>query len=123
MFHRTRFRWALPLVMALAIAGCSDDDTGTNPPPASLELNSGQLVGGAQYVHTFANAGTFPYHCENHPVMTGSITVATGGADSLVVHILNASSVGFAPATGTVRPGAYVRWHNMDATAHTVTSN
>lgn len=30
---------------------------------------------GEAYAHTFSTAGTFTYHCANHPTMTGSVTV------------------------------------------------
>jgi plastocyanin len=124
MKHGTRSMTALAAILALALLGCGgDDDTGTNPPPPNPELDSPTLVGGAQFVHTFANAGTFPYHCDFHAAMQGSITVAAGGDDSLVVHIVNSSNLGFLPQTGTIKPGGYVRWHNMDTASHTVTSN
>jgi plastocyanin len=114
---------ALAALFALALMGCGGDDKGTNPPPAAPELDSPTLVANAEFVHTFANAGTFPYHCDFHPPMQGSITVAAGGEDSLVVHIINSSNLGFLPQTGTIKPGGYVRWHNMDTASHTVTSN
>lgn len=48
--------------------------TVTSTTPAG-ELNSGDLVTGAQYSHTFNTAGTFNYHCSIHTSMTGSVTV------------------------------------------------
>jgi len=33
------------------------------------------LLPGSSFTHTFAQAGTFPYHCEPHPFMTGTIVV------------------------------------------------
>lgn len=38
-------------------------------------VDSGNLVTGGTFKHTFDTAGTFTYHCTNHPVMTASITV------------------------------------------------
>lgn len=32
------------------------------------------------FEHTFASAGTFAYHCEVHPTMTGTITVTAAGS-------------------------------------------
>ncbi|MDH3298505.1 MAG: cupredoxin family copper-binding protein [Gemmatimonadota bacterium] len=37
--------------------------------------NSPLLPPGASFTHTFSQAGSFPYHCEPHPFMTGSIVV------------------------------------------------
>lgn len=33
------------------------------------------LPSGGTYIHTFATAGSFPYHCTIHPGMNGTITV------------------------------------------------
>ena len=38
-------------------------------------LDSGQLASGATFSQTFDTAGTFTYHCEIHPQMTGTIVV------------------------------------------------
>ncbi len=37
--------------------------------------SSGQLSPTAIYTRTFATAGTFPYHCDPHPSMKGSVVV------------------------------------------------
>jgi plastocyanin len=37
--------------------------------------DSGLLARFATYEQTFAAAGTFPYHCEPHPFMTGRVVV------------------------------------------------
>lgn len=33
------------------------------------------LPSGGTFIHTYANAGSFPYHCTIHAGMTGTITV------------------------------------------------
>jgi len=38
-------------------------------------FDSGQLASGATFSQTFDTAGTFTYHCEIHPQMTGTIVV------------------------------------------------
>jgi plastocyanin len=45
--------------------------TGTNG-----EWDSGNLAPYQVYVHRFDTPGTYPYHCERHPGMTGTIIVA-----------------------------------------------
>ena len=43
--------------------------------------DSGPLPGtGATRSVTFQQAGTFPYHCDIHPTMTGTVTVQAAGA-------------------------------------------
>lgn len=111
----------LLLAVPLALGACSDDsDDGPTNPGVTLELNSGTLAAGVGFQHTFASAGTFPYRCTIHPGMTGSVTVANGGADSAFVNIAGNA---FAPQATTVKPGGYVRWKNNDGVPHTVTSN
>lgn len=39
------------------------------------EWNSPRLAPGTAFGHTFAQAGTFGYHCEPHPSMTGRVVV------------------------------------------------
>lgn len=38
-------------------------------------FDSGNLPPGARWTHTFTQPGTYPYHCEPHPWMTGTIVV------------------------------------------------
>ena len=38
-------------------------------------FDSGSLGTDATYSHTFATAGTFPYHCKIHTSMTASVVV------------------------------------------------
>jgi plastocyanin len=51
-----------------AVAHTATSDTGI--------WNSGNLNSGQQFSFTFNSAGTFPYHCEIHPQMTGSVIVS-----------------------------------------------
>ena len=39
------------------------------------ELGSPQLGSGSTYMHVFSTAGSYTYHCTNHPYMHGSATV------------------------------------------------
>jgi hypothetical protein len=118
----------LPLflvVSLLALSGCGKDK-GTDPVPG-MELDSpgllGATTGSRNYIHTFANAGTYSYHCRYHPASShaGTVTVDPQGPDSGFVMI---SLGAYHPATLSVRPGGTVRWQNFDdGVHHTVTSD
>lgn len=64
---------------------------------------SGVLGTGATFTHTFASAGSFPFHCSVHPFMTGTITVQSVDMPPTVI-ISNPTngSVFAAPATVTL---------------------
>ena len=38
-------------------------------------FDSGNIVPGSSFTHTFSAAGTVAYHCSIHPMMTGSVVV------------------------------------------------
>jgi hypothetical protein len=40
------------------------------------EFDSRMIAPGASFTHTFLHGGSFPYHCDPHPWMTGLIIVA-----------------------------------------------
>lgn len=84
-------------------------------------MNSGDIAGlGGTFAHTFATAGTFPYHCTRHSGMTGSVTVQAGAPATASVNIAGSA---FQPGTITVGVGGTVTWTNSDNTPHTVTSH
>lgn len=126
MVTKSRHGWLLAL--ALATCGCSGGSDSSYGPttPVARELDSPTLNGGQTFEHTFASAGTFPYHCERHPAtMRGNeVVVNAGAADTLVeVLIVGTASPGFAPSSVMVKPGGKVRWTNSDVLPHTVTSD
>jgi plastocyanin len=41
-----------------------------------VSFTSATLAGGGTYSHRFTTAGTFAYHCEIHPSMTGTVIVS-----------------------------------------------
>ncbi len=53
----------------------SAEHTVTSDDASSDGPNSQQLAQGASYTFTFATAGTYKYHCANHPNMTGTVIV------------------------------------------------
>ncbi len=122
--HRSTWILLTALLMAAALAGCSSSSSnspnnsgggGGNGP----ELNSPLISQNGTFSHTFAKAGTFPYHCTVHPSMRGTITVVAGGSATQ----LNVTIMNFALPTVTVNVGTTVIWTNDDAIGHTVTSD
>lgn len=109
------------VLAALFALGCGGDDEPNKPPSGggTLELNSPNLGNGGVYTHTFASAGTFPYHCKIHTTMTSTVTVQVGGAANAAVTITDNSF----SSPVTVAPGAIVTWTNTGGNTHTVTSD
>jgi plastocyanin len=59
----------------------SDWHTATSDIP---EFDSGVIQPGGSFTHTFLRAGTFPYHCDPHPWMTGVVVVKAAPSASMV---------------------------------------
>jgi plastocyanin len=118
---------ALVLVLALiatsaSLLACNDSNNnngGVLNPPAK-ELDSGNILNGGNFQHTFANVGTFNYHCTIHGTgMAGSVIVVSGAPATATVEISNNK---YTPVSVSVGPGGQVTWSNIGVT-HTVTSN
>ena len=103
--------------------GCGGDDS-TNPGSGMTTrlFDSGNVPNGSTFQFAFADSGMVPYHCEIHPIMRGTVTIASGQADSAIVQIVNPTANGFSPKNVSIRPGGFVRWVNASVT-HTVTSD
>lgn len=115
------------LAAATFVLGCSKKSNPASPAGGGgggTELSSGNIPPGGVFQHTFAAAGTFPYHCAIHAGMTGNQVVVSASAagDSAFVQIVSATAPGYSPASVQVRPGGHVRWVNAHTVAHTVTS-
>jgi plastocyanin len=54
--------------------GAQGDDSHTSTADAGA-WRSGLLAPGESFTQTFNAAGSFPYHCEPHPTMKGTVTV------------------------------------------------
>lgn len=55
----------------------TNDDTTTHTWTADgAAWDSGPIAAGSNYRHTFTTPGTFTYHCNIHPYMTGTVQVA-----------------------------------------------
>lgn len=48
------------------------------------EFNSGLIQAGDSFTHTFLRSGTYPYHCDPHPWMTGVVTVKASSTTGIV---------------------------------------
>src|SRR5262245_48550602 len=92
---------AVSMSLLLGCGGGSNNNPVAPGPGPGLELNSGNLPPGRVFQHTFANAGTFPYHCTIHAAMTGnSVTVDAGSAiDSAFVQIVSMATPGYSPSS------------------------
>lgn len=136
MKNRDRFRagWTLALALVFfAIAGGACNNSPTSPyggggggGGGGTLFNFGPFALGQSATFTFANAGTFGYHCIVHRNMgmTGTVQVDAGGADSLVVQIGPGNGFAFSPVSAHIKPGGHVRWVNVsNLTVHTVTSD
>lgn len=53
----------------------NDNMTHTVTSDSGNELNSPIIPPGATYAHTFTKVGTYPYHCNFRPYLTGSVVV------------------------------------------------
>ena len=120
-------RLFLVVFVAFALAGnwaCSSKNAPTAPGgggTVTKELDSGNIAAAAVFQHTFATAGSFPYHCNFHSVMTGTVVVSASAPGTLVDVSIVSNTVPFPAAS--VKPGGVVRWTNNTASTHTVTSD
>jgi len=55
------------------------------------EFNSGMIAPGASFTHVFERTGTFPYHCDPHPWMTGLVIVESSSAEGMIQPSINSS--------------------------------
>jgi plastocyanin len=113
------------LTVVAGLQGCSKKEGPVSPPGGSNSFDSGTLVPGASFSKVFPNATSTPvgYHCGFHSNMTGTVTVASGQADSSLVTIVDSTNDGFSPKNVSVRPGGTVRWINAHNLNHTATSH
>lgn len=114
---------ALLLVTGMAsLNGCSKDK-GTNPTPTPESFNSGDLVMGVPFTHTFTTAGTYAYRCLHHSTsltsgMVGTVIVVDNyGVTGASVSVASNS---FSPPSVTIKTGSTVTW-NLASGTHTVT--
>ena len=86
---------------------------------AETGFDSGTLMPGGTFTHTFPDEGTFEYFCRFHP-MQGIVRATTGGPSAASVSIKDGPGRYDADDV-TVRPGGTVTWTHQGAEPHTVT--
>ena len=127
---------ALCLVAAWLWSCSKSNPTNATGSGGGGELNGNLPTTGSQYVHIFANAGTFNYRCTIHPTcssLAGTIVVLTPGGTILNRVVSIAQSGGSSGPYGStcsslslqrdsVFVGDQVTWTNSSPLPHTVTS-
>jgi plastocyanin len=108
---------------ALVYACSKSSNKGTNVVQVVEPFESGNMSNSGPtsvFVHTFNTAGSFSYRCRFHGSMTGTISVASAGADSFTLSIMN---LAFASPPGALKVGGRVRWENNETNVitHSVT--
>jgi plastocyanin len=131
------------------VAGTTVTWTNYDEDPHTVTADDGSftsqsVANGQSFSHTFDTPGTFAYHCEFHPDMTGTVVVvpapaaattpppaatvtaaaapaaaAAGASQPAAVSMKNYA---FDPVTLTIAPGTTVTWTNDDTVPHTVTA-
>ena len=126
------------LLVAGGLVSCASKGSPMYPTPSGGggELEGSLATTGAQYPHTFANAGTFKYQCTIHPSclsLQGTIVVVGTGVPIqsrvLGISIMGGSSgpygstcAALSLAKDSVQVGDQVVWTNNSPFSHTVTS-
>ena len=110
-----------------------NDGTVTHTVTSSV-FGAQRLAPGQSFSYTFTSAGTYPYVCDIHAGMAGTVSVGAPppslppttptpsptAAPPISASVMIMNNL-FTPATLTVDPGATVTWTNHDAVTHTVT--
>jgi plastocyanin len=111
-----------------------DDDLHT---ATGAGFDTGIIDPGQQVTVTFDEPGSFPFACQIHPIMTGSVQVrdASGAVSGTPVASPAASrssgaiaeimivEFAFEPAELRIATGTTVRWTNRDSVPHTATAD
>ncbi|MGZ8876318.1 MAG: cupredoxin domain-containing protein [Halobacteriota archaeon] len=66
---------AITIQTGASVTWRNDDSVSHQIVSNTNAFGSPVLNAGGSYTHVFDQAGTYPYHCDIHPSMTGTITV------------------------------------------------
>lgn len=90
-------------------------------------FDSGVILAGGTYSHTFNQVGTFAYLCAIHPNMTGTVIVTSGATPTppgsglaQVTLVKRDGNYSFVPAALSIAVGTTVTWLNTTGDALTV---
>ena len=67
---------SLPVAKGTKVTWKNNDATTHTVTSDDGTFDSGNIAPGGSYSYTFADAGTFAYHCKIHPTMTAKVVVA-----------------------------------------------
>jgi plastocyanin len=65
----------LNIAVGTTVTWTNTDSTSHTTTSDAFGWNSGIVPGGRQFSFAFQTAGTFPYHCDIHPGMVGTVVV------------------------------------------------
>lgn len=72
------------------------------------KFDSGLFLGGKTYSHTFDESGTYPYFCQIHPWMTGTVIASGGHSNSSENHTDTSASLSVQTDSSTYGSGQMV---------------
>ena len=140
-------------VQAGGVVTWNNQDTSHTVTSDTGAFDSGVFKSGQSWSFTFAGPGTYPYHCDLHPDMKGTITVpaadgstppppppsgggttpppaggtggsgSTGGVASPSTSGVTIVDYAFSPQAISITAGDTVQWTNSGQAAHTVSAN
>lgn len=64
----------------------NEDSDGHTVTSDTSEFDSGMVPPGGTFTHTFLRAGTYPYHCDPHPWMTGVVIVKAATSTGIATY-------------------------------------
>jgi plastocyanin len=82
----------VPISVGVTVRWTNNDDVEHTVTSDTAVFDSGGLDPGESFEYRFDVPGTYPYHCEIHPSMQGTVIVADVAIDSFLPIIMKASN-------------------------------